>query len=74
MNGMANVGARPSFPGAPPSLEVHLFDVDLDLYGAELEVVFHVHLRRARTFDGLDDLTAQLERDRSNARAALATV
>jgi riboflavin kinase/FMN adenylyltransferase len=70
--GMANVGPRPSYPDAPPSLEVHLFDFDGDLYGETLRVSFEHFLRSQRKFSGLDDLKAQLGRDEEAARAALA--
>lgn len=71
--GMANVGPRPSYPDAPPSLEVYLFDFDGDLYGQTLRVSFEHFLRSQRRFSGLDDLKAQLSRDKQAARAVLAT-
>lgn len=70
--GMANVGPRPTFPDGAPSLEAHLFDVDLDLYGAEITVHLIEHLRAPRRFGGLDELRAQLARDAEAARSALA--
>jgi riboflavin kinase/FMN adenylyltransferase len=70
--GMANVGARPSFEGRPPAIEVHLFDFSGDLYGTRLAVRFRARLRGQRRFDGLGDLTAQLEADREAAVRALA--
>ena len=70
--GMANVGPRPSYPDAPPSLEVHLFDFDGDLYGETLRVSFESFLRSQRKFNGLADLEEQLGRDEESARAALA--
>lgn len=69
--GMANVGPRPSYPDAPPSLEVHLFDFDGDLYGKTIRVSFERFLRAQRRFAGLDDLKAQLAADEQRARAAL---
>lgn len=70
--GMANVGPRPTFPDGPPSLEAHLFDFAGDLYGSEVRVRFHAHLRGQRGFGGVDELRAQLERDEAAARSALA--
>lgn len=69
--GMANVGPRPSYPDAPPSLEVYLFDFDGDLYGQTLLVSFEAFLRVQRKFSGLDELKAQLGEDAARARAAL---
>lgn len=70
--GMANVGARPSFDEPAPALEVNLFDFQGDLYGQRLVVRFHHHLRQQERFAGLDELKAQLARDETDARAALA--
>ncbi|MEX2500770.1 MAG: riboflavin biosynthesis protein RibF, partial [Trueperaceae bacterium] len=70
--GMANVGPRPSFPDGAPSLEVHLFDYGGDLYGSTLEIRFLAYLRGQRRFSGVEDLSAQLRRDRDAALAALA--
>lgn len=70
--GMANVGPRPSYEGAPPSLEAHLFDFEGDLYGRSIGVSFEHFLRTQRRFSGLDDLQAQLAEDERRARALLA--
>ncbi len=69
--GMANAGPRPTVNDATATLEVHLFDVDLDLYGADLAVFVHARLRGQRRFGGLDALKAQLARDAHAARAEL---
>lgn len=69
--GMANIGPRPTFPEAPPALEAHLFDVDLDLYGAVVSVELIAWVRQQQRFDGLEALTAQLARDEAEARALL---
>lgn len=71
-DGMANVGPRPSFPEDPPSLEVHLFAFDGDLYGLRLEVEFHAFLRRQQTFANVDEVREQLHADAAAANAALA--
>lgn len=71
LGGMANVGPRPSFPEAPPSLEVHLFGYRDELYGQELEVQFERYLRGQLKFSGLEELKAQLARDKQAAQEAL---
>lgn len=70
--GMANVGARPSFPDGAPSLEVHLFDFDQELYDRAITVRFVAKLRDQRRFAGVEELRDQLDTDREAARAALA--
>ncbi len=71
VRGMANLGKRPTFDGHERRLEVHLFDFEGDLYGAELRTAFVARLRGELRFDGLDALKAQLAVDATQARAAL---
>jgi riboflavin kinase/FMN adenylyltransferase len=72
--GVANIGVRPTVKeGAPgPSVEVHLFDVDADLYGARLRVHLIERLRPEQKFAGIDALKAQIALDAHDARARLA--
>lgn len=69
--GMMNMGPRPTFGDAVTSLEVHLFDASLDLYGAYVKVEFVSRLRDTRPFADASALVAQLAIDEENARAAL---
>ena len=69
---MTNAGPKPTFPDAPPGLEVHLFDFAGDLYGAELTVTFVAYLRSQQKFSGIDELSAQLRRDEAAARSVFA--
>ena len=71
--GMMNVGRRPTVEAdGAVSLEVHLFDVDADLYGTRLDVDVIGWLRDERRFDGVPALVDQLHRDARAARAVLA--
>lgn len=73
--GVANIGVRPTVKeGAPPSVEVHLFDLDADLYGARLRVHLLARLRGERRFPGLDALRAQIAKDAEAARAVTGSV
>ncbi len=72
--GVANLGVRPSIKGDgqdQPLLETHLFDLQQDLYGAELRVHLIERLRPEQRFDGLDALKAQIAKDSDAARALL---
>jgi riboflavin kinase/FMN adenylyltransferase len=69
--GIANIGIRPTV-GAGFSVEVHLFDFDGDLYGAELRVHLVRRVRDERRFPGVAELRAQIEHDLRDARGALA--
>ena len=71
LGGMMNLGGRPTFGDESLSLEVHLFDADVDLYGKYVSVEFVRYLREVRRFDGADALVAQLHRDAEAARVAL---
>jgi riboflavin kinase/FMN adenylyltransferase len=70
--GVANIGVRPTVGEATiPRVEVHLFDLDADLYGARLRVHLVAQLRPEQRFDGLEALRAQSARDATAARARL---
>lgn len=72
LTGVANLGLRPTFGGAEPRLEVHLFDYAGDLYGRRLRVELVDFLRPERKFDGIEALKAQIATDAAAAKAALA--
>lgn len=71
-DGVANLGVRPMFRLDQPLLETWLFDFSGDLYGQTVETDLVAFLRGERTFDDLDALKAQIDRDATAARAALA--
>lgn len=72
--GMMNVGVRPTFDGESRHAEVHLFDIDRDLYGQTLRVEFIMRVRDEQRFAGVDELKRQLSRDEDRCRGALAEV
>jgi riboflavin kinase/FMN adenylyltransferase len=71
---VASLGTRPTVRGVEPLLEVHLFDYQGELYGAELEVEFVARLRDEQHFGSLEAMVAQMHRDAAAARAALAAL
>lgn len=72
--GMANIGVRPTVNASQSArnLEVHVFDLNENLYGADLDVEFVEFLRPEIKFSSLDDLKTQLEMDRVNALSLMA--
>lgn len=70
-DGVASLGVRPMYALETPLLEAWLFDFDGDLYGQALDVQLIAWLRGEQTFDGLDALKAQIDRDAAAARAVL---
>lgn len=70
--GVANLGYRPTVSEKPERLlEVHLFDLNRDIYGEEIEVRFVRYLRPEQKFANLEALAAQIGRDVAEAREAL---
>jgi riboflavin kinase/FMN adenylyltransferase len=72
IDGVANLGLRPTVGGLVPRLEAHLFDIDADLYGRHLRVALVDFIRPERKFAGLDALKAQIAEDAAQARSILA--
>jgi riboflavin kinase/FMN adenylyltransferase len=70
-DGMLNLGPRPTFGDAESVVEAHLFDADLQLYGARLRVDFVARLRDTQKFSGIEALKAQLEKDAAASRKLL---
>lgn len=73
--GIANLGVRPTVEegNVAPSLEVHVFDWEGDLYGQDLEVRLGAFLRPEKKFSGVDMLLAQIRTDVEHARSLLHT-
>ena len=63
---VANIGVRPTFPGARPVrplVEVHVPGVSLELYGETIEVELVRKIRDEVRFESTDALVAQIRRD-----------
>jgi riboflavin kinase / FMN adenylyltransferase len=61
--GVMNIGCRPTVEGKQPTIEVHLFDWDGDLYGKTLIVHLEHYLRSEQKFPSLDALKSQIQED-----------
>jgi riboflavin kinase/FMN adenylyltransferase len=72
VDGVANIGLRPTVGGLVPRLEAHLFDIDRDLYGRHLRVALVEFIRPERKFAGFDELKNQIAADAKTAREILA--
>lgn len=68
VQGVANLGLRPTFEKTVPILEAHLFDFDGDLYDTEIAIALIDFIRDERKFDGLDTLKKQIASDVQTAR------
>ena len=71
--GVANLGYRPTVSSGTPErlLELHLFDLNKDIYGEEVEVRFLRYLRPEQKFENVEALAAQIARDVESARESL---
>lgn len=67
LDGMMNIGTRPTFDGTETSLEANIFDFDGDIYGHDMEVAFYHRLREERKFASVNKLAEQLRHDREEA-------
>lgn len=67
---VTNVGVRPTFgPDGPRTVETHLLDADIPLYGRSLRLAFIQRLRDERAFEDAAALRRQIEQDCVRARA-----
>lgn len=74
VNGVANLGPKPTVGDERLWLETHFFDYDGHLYGRRIRVELHQRLRGIETFDNLDALKTQIQRDMQAARACFANL
>ena len=71
LNGMMNIGMRPTVNGTKKTIEVNILDFDHDIYGQDLRVYLYEYLRGEVKFEGLDKLKEQLSKDKLEARQRL---
>ncbi|MDT8759818.1 bifunctional riboflavin kinase/FAD synthetase [Sphingomonas psychrotolerans] len=71
LDGVANLGIRPSIEPPVELLESYFFDFSGDLYDQVIEVSLIDYLRPEAKFDSLDALKVQMDADAVQARAAL---
>lgn len=63
LNGVVNIGIRPTFKGTEFQVESHLFDFDEIVYGETLEIFFIEKIRSERKFSTIHALRQQINRD-----------
>jgi riboflavin kinase/FMN adenylyltransferase len=69
--GVAHVGYNPTFGQNPLSVEVHILDFSRDIYGEEIQLIFHERIRDEKTFENPDALARQISKDVDAARKIL---
>jgi len=69
-DGVCNVGYKPTFNDPDQKklvIEVHIFDFDKDIYGERVTVDWYKRIRDEKKFSGIDELKAQIEKDKQEA-------
>lgn len=67
MPSVVNIGTRPTVGGTRPVIEMHIIGFTGDLYGQDVESVFHRRLRDEIRFSDTDALKAQIALDIEHA-------
>ncbi|MGK7346525.1 MAG: bifunctional riboflavin kinase/FAD synthetase [Candidatus Nitrospinota bacterium M3_3B_026] len=70
--GVLNIGFNPTFNRDDFIVEVHLLDMEGELYGTEVEVFFVERLRDEKAFGSVEELKDQIDTDIKWARRILA--
>lgn len=65
--GMLSIGNNPTVVGKGRSIEVNIFDFDSTIYGQEVTIYFIEKLRDEAKFNNLEELKAQLVKDKENS-------
>jgi len=65
-SGMLNIGSRPTIESKvrTKNIEVHILDFDQKIYNQTVTVSFVKRIRDEKKFNGLEELTLQLEKDK----------
>ncbi len=69
--GMLNIGTRPTVSGEGKRVEVHVFELDRDLYGHSLTLVLKDRIRDEKKFDNVGHLKERLAIDKNLAERML---
>ena len=64
--GMAYIGSRPTINGMTRNIEVNLFDFDKEIYNDTISMEFLHFVRGDVKFNGLDELKAQIAKDKED--------
>ncbi len=78
ITGMANVGYKPTFHESNqidrPTIEIHLFDFEQDIYGESLRIEWIDFIRNEVKFNGIEQLIEQLKKDEQQIRHLFTTI
>lgn len=69
--GMGNIGYRPTIQPGKLTIEVNIFDFDMEIYGDEITIYFIDRIRNEHKFENLSALRQQLIIDRARVMEIL---
>jgi len=69
--GVLNIGINPTFDESKLVAETHIFDFNQDIYGKPIKVNLLRFLRSEQKFSGIDELSAQIAKDVTEAKKIL---
>ena len=72
--GALHIGPRPTFPGAEPTVEVHLLNFDGAIYGQRVRLELVMALRGIVAFEEVEALKEQMAKDVARTRSLLESV
>lgn len=64
LKAMTNIGTNPTFERSRKTIETHIIDFNANIYGQHARIEFCQRLRGEQKFGSVDELKAQLQRDR----------
>lgn len=73
LDGVLNIGMRPTFNGVNIQVEGHFFNFDEIIYGKRVEIFFVKKIRSERKFPNIEFLIQQIQRDIAAATEILAS-
>jgi riboflavin kinase / FMN adenylyltransferase len=71
LDGVLNIGKRPTIEGKDRTIEVNIFDFEKEIYGENLSIYFVKKIRNEIKFDGLEALKSQIAKDATLAKEIL---
>lgn len=73
-DGVCNIGYKPTFKqemNHKPSIEVHIFDFDQEIYEKNVKIEWHKFIRKEQKFTGINELVLQIQIDKETANKYL---
>lgn len=69
--GITSIGTNPTVGGTEKTIETHFLNFNKDLYGKEITIAFLKYIRNEETFDSVEILKQEIEKDETFAKQFL---